>query len=1259
MKPLTNYLLSISFFVLLITSCSEQKYERDSVPEHGKYHRIAELAEEEFMMTKNPETNTVPKEKLFKIRKSLAESPSYKKSLNDDDWETRGPVDVGGRTRAILIDSRDTTGNTLFVGSVAGGLWKCTNALILPTWERVEGYLGNPSICSMVQDPTNPEIMYIGTGEGWFNGDAYRGDGVYKSEDGGVTWNRLENTNNETFFYNQNMLITQEGVLLVATRGNGLLRSRDGGISWSIALNNLNQGFSNRMADIVSTPGGTLFASAGLFSQDGVYRSLDGGENWNFIELGIDSFERIDIAVSENDTNFVVLMIQDENTDGVGYIFTSDDNGDNWTSKTVPQRDSGVPLGNGQAWYDMSIAIDPNDSDVFYVGGVDLFKTVNGGDTWLRVSNWFTGTALPFVHADQHSAHYINGSSDLVYFTNDGGLFLTRNGSSTRPTFEDLSFGYVSTQYYACDIHPGEATDFYIGGSQDNGTELINNTGLSESFPIGGGDGGYCHIDTENPNIVVRSSQRGNYNVSRGPNFSNNVSFSVPGTSFFINPSDYDDVDKILYASSNAGEVHYFDVISSAEGAISVSAAGNDRASALTVDPIDNNILYCGTNNGRIIKITNPRSENTFSDLLFNRNGFVRNIDVDPIDNNRIICTYSSFGIESVFLSENGGENWRSLEGDLPDVPVRWGVFSPGNPEEVVIATEVGIWRTFVNNTPIQWENISGAIGLGRVNMLKYRDSDQQMLAASYGRGLYTTNQFARAGLRFEKSIIEVDIAGVVNDGFCNPVSTETVLIQTNLPFENDANISIMVSDESTAVEGQDFLIENTTALLPQGELSVSFEILLFDNSIIDGDKELILNIESNEEIISDQLSITINENDDLFSLGNVGVPVTIGEGDFPTDNVFRGLFEDSRTQILYTSEYLNESGLKGGRIERMLFEILDKRSTSSYNNLTLSIGHTNQNEINEIDTSTPLTEIFSGNLQVFEGLNIFFLNQPFTYDGNSSLLLEICFDNDAYSGNDLMASTDVGYSALVNIFDDGRTGCLDSGVPNVSTFAPNFVFESFSVSQLYTETNNTLQTTIAEGEIAFMQRNDSILCTVSSLNELSSEFCFSAKLLSGNTNVIQQSNSFWVDRILNVETDITDNGDYELTYFMPLENSEEWDRPQIEALFTDQDLSGSVTPEWERIEIINSERGLGFFSFTVRFAGSGNYTIGIADRTVSTQEPELDFSYDNIEYFDMLGRKVEVEKNRLQQNLPDGIYLKSFFNKNRLVKTEKVFLMQ
>ena len=1256
MKLQLNFLAGLLILCTFL-ACENSKIEKTSVPDHGKYARIAQMAEDEIEMTRDPVTGSVPKHKLFKVRQELTQSGAYKKLSSDDDWESRGPNDVGGRTRAWFFDSRDTTFNTLFVGSVSGGLWKCTDALSsFPTWERVESYLGNPSIGSMVQDPHNPEIMYIGTGEGWFNGDAYRGDGIYKSIDGGVNWERLESTNNEAFYYNQKMLITQDSVLLVATRTSGLLRSRDGGNSWSVSLNNLNQGFSNRMADVEMTPGGTLFASAGIFSQDGIYRSLDGGEQWDYIELGIDSFERIEISVSKKDSNIVMLMVQDMNTNSVGHLMVSKDNGDTFESKKVPTRDDGSPMARGQAWYDMSSAIDPNNSDIMYAGGVDLFKTIDGGDNWRRVSNWFGGTALPLVHADQHSVQYVGDNSEIAIFSNDGGLFISEDANAIRPSFRDLSQGYVSTQFYACAIHPEEEVDFYVAGSQDNGTDLLTSPGLSSSRAIGGGDGAFCHIDQIDPFIVIRSFQRGNYTISTAPDFGNNVSFSVIQGAYFINPSDYDDEGKILYASSGSSEYDWFNVLTGERDSVEVPFVSSDRMSAFMVDPFDNNILYLGTNNGRILRVIDPTSSEPAIEQLFEGPGFTRNIDIDPSNPNRILCTYSNFNIQSVFYSEDGGINWRSLEGNLPDIPVRWGVFNPGNPEEVIIATEVGIWQGSTSQSSVQWENISGSIGLGRVNMLKYRESDQQMLAASYGKGLYTTNRFAKAGLRFEDSSIDLEIAGTQSDNYCDPSSIENIMVSTPLPFDSDANLTISIDDESTAIEGVDFILENTTGIIPQGELSTSFEILTFDNAILDGDKTLILNLESDQDVLKGRTNIVLKENDQPFNDGSQSVAVQVGFGNIPSPDIFRGSYGNNRTQVLYTAEYLKSNGLSSGVIRKMAFDIREKFSELTYENLRISMGHSDIENLSDLETSISMTEVYAGDFNTLEGSNVIFMQEDFVYDGNSNLIIDFCFDNEDFTGDDFMNSTPVGYDAVISYFADFQDGCIDNGNIEINNFLPNFTFESFPNSNLLENTSTVIQSSIV-GEIdAYFQSNDSILCAIRSLDSNSETNCFKTQLFDNGSDVIEIENTFWVQRVLHVEDEGASNGNYELTYFMPQENSEIWQRSHIEALYTSEDLIDTATPEWQSVEILFTEENDNFISFTIPYQGTGFYGIGISDRTVSVEELTKDFVFDKIRFFDILGHEVEVEE-RNNTNLPAGIYVKSYFNKGALVRSEKIFL--
>ncbi|MEL6589775.1 MAG: hypothetical protein AAFQ68_06835, partial [Bacteroidota bacterium] len=201
-----------------------------------KQERIDRAMEMEFELTKDPATNTVPRERLLPAweeakRRMELNASSTRSQITEMQWEERGPINVGGRTRAVLIDANDPTGNTIWTGGVSGGLFKTTNIVSNdPQWQPINDLFQNLSVTAIVQDPTNPNNLYFGTGEGWFNTDALRGLGIWKSSDGGNTWAQLPSTaNNAFFFYTQDMAIDANGVVFAATREGGLQRSTDGG----------------------------------------------------------------------------------------------------------------------------------------------------------------------------------------------------------------------------------------------------------------------------------------------------------------------------------------------------------------------------------------------------------------------------------------------------------------------------------------------------------------------------------------------------------------------------------------------------------------------------------------------------------------------------------------------------------------------------------------------------------------------------------------------------------------------------------------------------------------------------------------------------------------------------------------------------------------------------------------------------------------------------------------------------------------------
>ncbi|MFT6338065.1 MAG: photosystem II stability/assembly factor-like uncharacterized protein [Halioglobus sp.] len=1222
-----------------------------------KGERIAKMAEQEAKMTRNPITGEIPANKLYEIRQEIIKSGRIAESRAGDEWTSRGPNNVGGRTRGILVDKRDPTNNTLFVGSVSGGIWKVTNASSTPSWTRLE-YSGSPSVTTIVQDPNDLNTLYLGTGEGWFSSDAYRGDGIYKSTNGGDSWARLEATNNSGFVFIQKLLFTTEGNLLASTRDDGLQMTIDGGNTWARVLGNGNQGFSNRAADIEVTSDGTIFASMGIFAQDGLYRSTDGGFQWKFLELEIDDYERIEIGTSQNDPDLIMALVEDGNPDNRNRcktILKSTDKGETWVAKN-----GGFgflnSFANEQAWYDLSIAIDPNNSDVVFIGGLNIHRTTNGGTSWIQMSSGSTSDGTKYAHVDQHFAQFMDGSSDNMYFGNDGGLWLTQNASSSSPTFKDLSQGYISTQFYACDIHPEAENDFFIAGAQDNGSIWLNKPGLDDGVDVLGGDGAYCHINQINPNFMVVSTQFGGFRATTNGNFNSLDSYFQPGGEeiAFINPTDMDDVNNFLYSGHLEGEFYRTNLVTKAAAAIKISQIFSDQVSAVEVDPNDSDLLYLGTDGGNIVRVTNPRSANPSGELLRNGSGYVRSVNVDPLDSDRILATYSNFGVESVYFSEDQGGTWTSIEGDLPDMPVRWGVFSPADNKEVILGTELGVWQATIDGASTNWTNISPEIGLARVDMIKYRKSDLELLAGTYGKGLYTTSRFAVPSISFNNNNFAIAPIGEYDEDYCNLVESRLFTISTPIPFDVDANITLILNASSTAIEGEDYVIEVTELIIPAGEKSVSFEILIFNNAIVDGDKLLDITLEADQDVLRDNLKINILENDEVFSIQGTSTDVVIGGGGLEGGNIFQGYWGNTRTQILYSTKVIDETELNAGLIGEITFDVIKKGSSAPFQNFTISIGEVSNSEIEdqEFIEDGNLTMVYSGSVTTELGLNRITFDTPWEYSGVNNILIEFCYDNSGTTDDDKIASSVADYTALLTQFADNQNGCTTTGSKKDAQQLPNILLTNIGPKDIYNQTEVIFASPLGAGETAYFASSDSLICSVENLS--GDETCLETSLLSNSGTMNTEYNMLYIDRMYLFGNE-DEEQDLSITIFMPKDGSEEWFSNDIKGLYTEDAPVDGEQIGWQYLDITLVESNTKYISFTMPYVGNGIYTVG-QEMFSSANDIEFDESYDQVVIFDLTGRMVSGTEN-ISDNMPTGIYVQSYLRKGAIVFSKKIFV--
>jgi photosystem II stability/assembly factor-like uncharacterized protein len=714
--------------------------EEDGEEELSKELRIKEAFEWNFKITKDLELGYPPSETLIdaiehtrRLQDQYYGAGGSRDGAEDARWKERGPSNIGGRTRAILIDESDPNHNKIWAGGVSGGLWVTNDITAFnPQWEKVNDYLDNLTIGALAQDPNNTDLMYMGTGES-YTGDI-RGVGLFRSLDNGVTWDIIPSTANPVFYYTQAMLVHPETSDVYAGTASGLYRSSDNGDTWEDVLS---EGSSSRINDIHYV-GGKLFASDNRF----IYSSPTGDANdWTRLGTGINNFPtnfgRCEFTVCESNPN---IMYAVGSLSGQGSVVYSSENG----GETWLPRGEAVPGGdftNGQAWYDLDIAVDPFDCNQVVLGGVPQFHSNNGAFSF-QPSNGNSGGVIN-GHVDQHLILFDKETPNRIFHGNDGGVYY-REAGSVGPV-QDKNNGYNVTQFYAGAIHPEAYSNYILGGTQDNNSLRMNAPGIATAENVNGGDGMFCHIDQDDGEIQIVSSQFGNYVISDNGGLSFSSGVSVNGS--FVNISDYDNDANILYAQTFDGDLYRYKISGSNDNPI--VSTGTGPISAIHADPNVDNRIYIGSFGGRVYRIDNAHEGASVSSVeLTQAAGTILSIDVEMGNPDHLLIAGGNYGLaNNIWESFDGGETWIGVEGtavgNLPNVPVRWAIFNPENASEAMIATEIGVWATdnLDGENTVWYPPVPGrGTPLVRTDMLQVRTSDLTVLAATHGRGMFTSN---------------------------------------------------------------------------------------------------------------------------------------------------------------------------------------------------------------------------------------------------------------------------------------------------------------------------------------------------------------------------------------------------------------------------------------------------------------------------------------------------------------------------------------
>ena len=468
------------------------------------------------------------------------------------------------------------------------------------------------------------------------------------------------------------------------------------------------------------------------------------------------------------------------------------DGGDTWSTIPLPVKVRVATL----AWHAIAISVNPADPNHVVLGGLNLVSLRNtdlvGSELdqpeWRVHAIWNADRYAKFipdrredylgvyVHADIHQIGFLDKEGTEMMIATDGGLFLTESfdqadlsvseelseiPSFNGPVFRDINQGMATGQYYTTSIHPTQ--NQLMGGTQDNGTLFYNGSALDVYDKVSGGDGAFNFYD-RNDDFVITSAQHSFFWLSNY-SYEEQAFVNLYPSGNFINPCDYDDRLNVVYAnghlvagaagveSSGQDTLYIIDMLSvSREQPVEVSTTVVPRLtqaetpySAIKVSPYTTDgtsTLLIGTQAGRLFKVTGLPGRNSSSVELNTIElpvGFISSVDFG-VDEDHILVTFTNYHTTSVWLTRDGGNSWKNIERNLPDMPVRWGVFNKNNYEHILLATESGVWHIpDVSNTETQWLQITGLPNV-RVDMIKHKKSNGLVSIATHGRGMYTAS---------------------------------------------------------------------------------------------------------------------------------------------------------------------------------------------------------------------------------------------------------------------------------------------------------------------------------------------------------------------------------------------------------------------------------------------------------------------------------------------------------------------------------------
>jgi len=730
------------------------------------------------------------------FRQEIKKAQAMKAQVSSRDLrqiDFAGPTNIGGRI--VDIEFNPVNPNIVYAGAATGGVFKSNDMGY--TWAPVFDDQANLNIGDIGIDPNNPDIIYVGTGEANGGHNNFPGGGIYKSTDAGATWQFLGLENTVSIgrvlvdpSNSNRVFVAAQGSYFEPNPERGVYRSDDGGSTWT---NVLYISDTTGAIDLIMDPTNPSRLMVAMWERirrpntshlygpsSGLYKSLDGGDNWDYIEpsAGLPDAQaqnvgRIGLSLCQTQPDIIYTLY----TDGTYYmgLYKSTDFGITWTNA-----DPDMEISNGAgsfSWYFGQVRVHPTNPNIVFALDVAYMRSVDGGNSWPIIYGYDGG---PYnFHVDQHALAINPTNHNFIISGNDGGMNISTDGGVNFTKVADLPIN----QFYEIGLDHNNPQKLY-GGTQDNGTLRTNFGGTNDWDRIFGGDGFYVVVDYTDPNIIYAESQNGNLvkSYDGGSSFywvQNGIDENEPknwSTPIVMDPQR----PNILYTGTD----HLYRTIDGADYWTSISSdltegLNGERPgtiSTISVSPQNNHIIWAGTSDSHIWVSTNYGiSWTDVSASLPHR--WVSRVVADPTDENTAYATFTGLKWADpephVFRTTDAGQTWEDISSNLPDAPVNAIAVDPIDHKYLFVGTDLGAY--YSSNLGLSWQYLDADLPLVTIYDLKIHSTDHYLAIGTHARSMYKLDLTTIVGI--DENIASDEGSKIrLKQNYPNPFNRETTI---------------------------------------------------------------------------------------------------------------------------------------------------------------------------------------------------------------------------------------------------------------------------------------------------------------------------------------------------------------------------------------------------------------------------------------------------------------------------------------------------